>query len=103
MDLMGSVPENNNKVTKIKLWFIIVIVLIVLLILSAVGVWIYIQNITKNEFKFYVDGVKQSTYSENLFLNEEDKTYISVKELAPLLGYRVYNGEIGRASCRERV
>lgn len=96
MDLMGSVPENNKKVTKIKLWFIIVIVLIVLLLFSAIGIWLYIQNLNKNEFKFYIDGVKQSNYSENLFLNEEDKMYISVKDLAPLLGYRVYNGGYGQ-------
>lgn len=92
MDLMNNIPDNNKKVTKIKLWFIVVIVLIVLLIFSAGGIWIYIQNLTKNQFKFYIDGVKQSGYSQNLFLYQDDKIYVSIKEIAPLLGYRVYNG-----------
>lgn len=96
MDLMRNIPENNNKVTKIKLWFIIVIILIVLLLLSAIGIWIYMQKLTKDESKFYIDGIKQSNYSENLFLYENDKIYVSVKEIAPLLGYKVYNGGYGQ-------
>lgn len=91
MDLMNNIPD-NKKVTKIKLWFIIVIVLIILLIISAGGIWIYIQNVAKKQFKFYIDGVKQSGYSQNLFLYQDDQIYISIKEIAPLLGYRVYNG-----------
>lgn len=92
MDLMNNIPDNNKKVTKIKLWFIIVIVLIILLIISAGGIWIYMQNLAKNQFKFYIDGVKQSSYSENLFLYQDDQVYVSIKDIAPLLGYRVYNG-----------
>lgn len=96
MDLMGTIPENNKKVTKIKIWFIVVIVLIILLIISAGGILLYIQNLNKNQFKFYIDGVKQSGYSENLFLYEGEKIYVSIKEMAPLLGYRVYNGGYGQ-------
>lgn len=97
MELINNIPQNNNKkVTKIKLWFIIVIVLIVLLLIAAVGVWIYLQNLTANQFKFYIDGNRQSKYSEDLFLYENDKIYISIKEVAPLLGYRVFNGGYGQ-------
>lgn len=96
MELVNNIPENNKKVTKIKLWFIIVIVLIILLLLSAIGIWIYIQSLTKNQFKFYIDGEKQSKYADNLFLYEGENVYISIKEVAPLLGYRVYNGGYGQ-------
>ena len=36
MDLLDNIPENNKKITKVKLWLVIVIVLIVILILAAV-------------------------------------------------------------------
>lgn len=96
MDLMDTIPENNKKVTKIKLWFIIVIVLIVLLIFVAIGIWLYSQSIMKNQFKFYIDGKSQTGYSENMFLFEGDNVYISIKNIAPLLGYTVYNGGYGQ-------
>lgn len=96
MELINNIPNNNKKVSKIKLWFIIVIVLIIILLLTAGGVWIYMQNLASNQFKFYIDGNKQTEYSDSLFLYENNKVYLSIKELAPLLGYRVYNGGYGQ-------
>lgn len=96
MDLMDTIPENNKKVTKIKLWFAIVMVLIVLLIFAAIGIWLYSQSIMKNQFKFYIDGKRQTGYSENMFLYEGENIYVSIKDIAPLLGYTVYNGGYGQ-------
>lgn len=96
MDLMENIPENNKKITKIKLWVIIVVILIVILIIAAVAIFIYSQSLLKNRFKFYIDGASQSNYNENIFLYEGDKIYISVKQIAPLLGYTAYNGGYGQ-------
>ena len=59
MDLMDNIPDNGRKKTKVKLWFIIVMVLIIILIIAAAGIWMYSQNLAKNQFKFYIDGVKR--------------------------------------------
>ena len=92
MDLLDNIPENNKKITKVKLWLVIVIVLIVILILAAVIIWIYSQNLLKNQFKFYIDGARQSNYAQDLFYNENDNIYVSIKDVATMLGYGAFNG-----------
>ena len=97
MDLMENIPNNNNqrKVTGVKIGFIIVVILIILLIIAAGGIWVYSQQILSSQFKFNLDGKRQSNYSNNLFLFQNDKVYISIRDIAPLLGYNVYNGGYG--------
>ena len=96
MDLMENIPNNNpKKVTGIKIGFIIVVILIILLIIAAGAIWIYSQQILSSQFKFDLDGKRQSNYSESLFLFQNDKVYISIRDIAPLLGYNVYNGGYG--------
>ena len=96
MDLMENIPNNNpKKVTGVKIGFIIVIILIVLLMIAAGAIWIYSQKILSSQFKFSLDGKRQSNYSDNLFLFQNDKIYISIRDIAPLLGYNVYNGGYG--------
>ena len=96
MDLMENIPENNpKKVTGVKIGFIIVIILIILLIIAAGVIWIYSQKVLSKQFKFSLDGKRQNNYSNNLFLFQNDKVYISVRDIAQLLGYNVYNGGYG--------
>ena len=96
MDLMENIPNNNpKKVTGIKIGFIIVVILIISLIIAAGAIWIYSQQILSSQFKFDLDGKRQSNYSESLFLFQNDKVYISIRDIAPLLGYNVYNGGYG--------
>ena len=47
------------------------------------------------QFKFNLDGRRQSEYSSNLFLFQDNKIYISIRDIAPLLGYNVFNGGYG--------
>lgn len=96
MDLMENIPENNpKKVSGAKIGFIIVIILIILLIIAAAVIWIYSQQIANSQFKFNLDGRRQSGYSSNLFLFQDNEIYISIRDIAPLLGYNVYNGGYG--------
>ena len=96
MDLMENIPNNNpKKVTGIKIGFIIVVILIILLIIAAGAIWIYSQQLLSSQFNFDLDGKRQSNYSESLFLFQNDKVYISIRDIAPLLGYNVYNGGYG--------
>ena len=96
MDLIQNIPENNNKkVSGIKIGFIIVIILIILLIVAAGAIWIYSQRVASSQFKFNLDGRRQNNYSNNMFIFQENKVYISIRDIAPLLGYNVYNGGYG--------
>lgn len=96
MDLLDNVPENKTqKVSKFKIWFIIVMILIILLIISAAVIWIYSQRIASTQFKFELDGIRQNNYSSNLFVFQNNKVYISIREIAGLLGYNVFNGGYG--------
>lgn len=96
MDLMENIPENTpKKGSGLKIGFIIVIVLIILLIIAAAFIWIYSQRIASTQFKFNLDGRRQNNYSDNLFIFQNNKIYISIRDIAPLLSYNVYNGGYG--------
>ena len=96
MDLMENIPEKNpKKVSGAKIGFIVVIILIILLIIAAAVIWIYSQQLASTQFKFNLDGRRQSEYSSNLFLFQDNKIYISIRDIAPLLGYNVFNGGYG--------
>ena len=96
MDLMENIPEKNSKkVSGAKIGFIVVIILIILLIIAAAVIWIYSQQLASTQFKFNLDGRRQSEYSSNLFLFQDNKIYISIRDIAPLLGYNVFNGGYG--------
>ena len=96
MDLMENIPEKNSKkVSGAKIGFIVVIILIILLIIAAAVIWIYSQQLASTQFKFNLDGRRQSEYSSNLFLFQDNKIYIYIRDIAPLLGYNVFNGGYG--------
>ena len=96
MDLMENIPENNTKKgSGLKVGFIIVVILIIILIIAAGAIWIYSQQIVSSQFKFNLDGRRQSGYSQNLFMFQNNKIYVSIRDIASLLGYNVYNGGYG--------
>ena len=96
MDLMENIPENNSKkLSGTKIVFFVVIALIIILIISAAVIWIYSQHISITQFKFNLDGNRQRDYSDELFWFQNDKIYVSIREIASLLGYNVYNGGYG--------
>ena len=96
MDLMENIPENNSKkLSGLKVGFIIVVILIIILIIAAGAIWIYSQQIVSSQFKFNLDGRRQSGYSQNLFMFQNNKIYVSIRDIASLLGYNVYNGGYG--------
>lgn len=96
MDLMENITDPKpKKVSGAKIAFIIVIILIILLIIAAVGIWFYSRNILSSQFKFYLDGTRQNNYTSSMFMFQNNKIYVSIRDIAPLLGYNVYNGGYG--------
>jgi len=86
---MSEVERKNKKIMNI----IMVLILVILLASFAIiGLMFYLQQA---QFKFYIDGKETANYAQDLFIFEEDKIYISIKDIASLVGYRAYNGAYG--------
>ncbi|MCI8396922.1 MAG: hypothetical protein HFJ52_04575 [Clostridia bacterium] len=83
-----SPKAESSKVTKI------VITLIVLTLLIVIGIVILISVLGKEKLVVTVDGKKVS-FNEDTFLFTENNgdVYLSIKDIAPLVGYEAHNGE----------
>ena len=94
MDLLQENPIKENKTKKLRNSLIVVGVLIVILIIAAIGIYIYSLQVAKDQFKVYVDGTRVSSIENNeVFYLRDDKMFVSINDIANVIGYRVYNGE----------
>lgn len=89
MEFIGTNQEEKNKKTK-KIMIGIIIAIIMLLIISIV-LFCIIYYLEGQKFKFFVDG-KATMSSSDLFVYEGDNVYVSIKDIAPIIGYNYYNG-----------
>lgn len=93
MEIIGTdISELERKNKKMMKIIVICMVVILLLSFSIMGVIFYLQ---KTQFKFYINGAETTSFAEDLFIFEEDKVYISIKDMATLVGYKAYNGAYG--------
>lgn len=98
MELLGYNEEDENdskhkKGKKILLFSIIGCTILVVILLLLIA---YIINLDSKKLKLYIDE-KQTKISSTLFKydNKGNIEYISIKELAEMLGYSYLNGEYG--------
>lgn len=89
MEIIGTNQEEKNKKTK-KIMIGITVAIVILLIVSIIlfGMIYYLED---QQFKFFVDG-KATTATSDLFIYEGDTVYVSIKDIAPIIGYNYYNG-----------
>lgn len=93
MDIIGTnISEEELKNKKMMKIVMILIVVVLLTSLAIIGVIFYLQQ---SQFTFKVNGEEVSSYVEDLFVFEEDKVYVSIKDMANIVGYRAYNGAYG--------
>lgn len=92
MNLLES-EEINQKQKKTKMIMTIIIILIVLLIIVSAGLVYMIYNAQQNMLKLTVDGKSVSSFSSDMFLFENNKLYISIKDFAKLVKYESFNGD----------
>lgn len=89
MEIIGtnlSEKEQKNK----KIMKIITILIIMLMVVSIIlAVTIYFLKL--KQFKFVVDG-QSTAQTEGTFIIEEDQVYVSIKDIASVIGYKYYNG-----------
>lgn len=92
MEIIGTnIEEKQRKNKKIMQ---IIVILIVLLLIISIGLFFAIYYLKAQQFKFYTDGkiVSNSAISNDLFVYENDKVYVSLKDIAEIIGYKYYNG-----------
>ncbi|MBO5004031.1 MAG: hypothetical protein J6D03_02015 [Clostridia bacterium] len=93
MNLIDN-EEKKNKEQNTKLLKIIIIAIVVL-VLILVAVLSYSMYLQSKEFKFIVDD-KYSSVPSNLFIFEDEDVYVSIKDMADVLGYEYNKGEYNK-------
>ena len=90
MEIIGTNQQEKDAKTK-KIMIGITVVIVLLLIISIVlfGMIYYLEG---QKFKFFVDDKSISTYSTDLFVYEGENVYVSIKDIAPIVGYSYSNG-----------
>lgn len=78
--------EQSTKLLKIIIMAIVVLVLILVAVLS------YSMYLQSKQFRFSIND-KNTSVPSNLFIFEDGNVYISIKDMADLLGYEYNNGE----------
>lgn len=90
MEIIGTNQEEKDKKTKkIMMW--ITIAIIMLLIISII-LFVTIYYLKGQQFKFLVDGKSTKLASDDIFVYEGDIVYVSIKDIAQIIGYDYYNG-----------
>ena len=80
--------QKDNKTKKIMIGLTITLVL---LLIVSIALYITIYYLEGKQFKFELDG-KTTTVASDLFVFEGDKIYVSLKDIAPIINYKYYNG-----------
>ena len=82
----------NTKSKNTKTIMIVIIVLIVFLVIIS-GVLLYLITTVENStIKLNLDG-QNKTFAEDMFLIEDDKLYIAIRDFGELMGYSSFNGD----------
>lgn len=92
MEIVGTNMEEEQK-NKKKLMTIISVLIVILLII-AIGLFVLINYLKAQQFKFIVDKqtISSSKYASDLFVFQNDEVYISLKDVSTIIGYKFYNG-----------
>ncbi len=92
MDLIDDEQQNKSK-NKFKGVMISISVAIVILIGISIVLLVMIDNIQRSTLKLTIDGVPISSFSNDLFIFENNKLYVAIKDFATMNGYKAYNGD----------
>lgn len=91
MDLLDD-EEIKQKNKKTKTIMITISVLIVLLIIIC-AILLYLISVAQNStLKLNIDG-KSANFNEDIFIIEDGKLYIAIRDFGELMGYTSYNGD----------
>lgn len=89
MEIIGTNISDKNQKNKKMMKIIIILIILLLIISISLGVAIYFLKL--QQFKFVVDG-SSIEKSDGIFIINEDKVYVSIKDISSIIGYKYYNG-----------
>ncbi len=91
----GTSNQNNQNAKNKKMLRLIIICIVIVLIISAIliGAIYYLNLLEQRKLKIYIDGVKTNVSEDAFLIEDNGKIYVSIKDVAKLLGYDVHNGE----------
>ena len=89
MEIIGTNISDKNQKNKNMMKIIIILIILLLIISISLGIAIYFLKL--QQFKFVVDG-KSISKSDGIFIINEDKVYVSIKDISSVIGYKYYNG-----------
>ena len=84
---------NNNKNKSGSKTVKIVIALIVLSIIVVIGIIVAIFLLQGNKLSVSIDGTNVKFNEDTFKFTDSGKIYVSIKDIAPLVGYEAHNGE----------
>ena len=84
--------EAVKKKKKAKIIMIVIIVLILILLVVSVFLLYQISEVQRSTLKLNVDN-KATSFADDLFVFEDDKLYVAIKDFGQLMGYTPYNGD----------
>ena len=84
--------EAIKKKKKAKIIMVVIIVLIVILLAVSVFLLYMINEVQRSTLKLNVDN-KSTSFASDLFVFEDDKLYVAIKDFGQLMGYTPYNGD----------
>lgn len=93
MDLLNQNQYQQPKEIKGKKLIMFLMILSVILIITIIVVMAYISSTTEVKDKLYINGVQQEIIGGLIVEDTGGNKYISIKDLASLLGYEYYNSE----------
>lgn len=71
----------------------IIIIALAVLVTIIIGIIIIMMSIAGGKLSVYVDGVKIKISEDTFFFSDDGKVYVSIKDIAPIVGYTAHNGE----------
>lgn len=84
--------KNNNKTIKM------IVIAIAIIFIIIIGIIIAMMYLKSSTMKLYIDG-SQKNYQESYFqIDENNKIYISIQDMAGLLKVQYFNGTYGKIS-----
>lgn len=90
MEIIGTNEFEKDQKSKKTMKIITVFIVLLLIISIALGITIY--YLMQEQFKLVVDGKSITNKAGDLFVFNNNKIYVSIKDISGIIGYDYYNG-----------
>ena len=93
MNIIEESFQEKQKKDNTKTVKIIILSIIVIIVLAIIGISIAMAYIDRSKLRVYVDGKINDEVKDLLVIQDDGTINVPIKEIAPYLGYKSYNGD----------